>query len=167
MRVFVCDQEVITKCSTLYWEGVWGCGLGELAGSCGVLFLRKQVRDLRVQEFLRELVVGVATPNNLARSIIVEILHCSEGRDVEQVARISKQISRICECLSLPLSLVFKYLACFYCLHSHMLDILVLYWYTCLDCFNILHALVLIISLHAWYCYCACMHTCIKPRELT
>ena len=48
------------------------------------------MRDLRVQEFLRELVEGVATPNDLVRSIIVEILHCGEGRDVEQVARSSK-----------------------------------------------------------------------------
>ena len=65
VRVFVCDQEVITKYSILYWEGGRSCGLGELAGSHCVLFLRKQVRDLRVQEFLRELVVGVAAPSDL------------------------------------------------------------------------------------------------------
>jgi len=63
-------------------ESCRGCGLGELAGSC-VLFLWKQVRDLRVQEFLRELVVGVATPSDLAGSIIVEIFHCGEGEDAE------------------------------------------------------------------------------------
>ena len=51
-----------------------------------MLFLREQVRDLRVQEFLRELVVGVAAPSDLARSIIVKILHSGESGDVEQVA---------------------------------------------------------------------------------
>ena len=62
------------------------------------------MRDLRVHEFLRELVVGVAAPSDLAGSIIVEILHSVEGKDVEQVARTSKQISRVCDCLSLSLS---------------------------------------------------------------
>ena len=37
-----------------------------------VLFLQEQVRDLRVQEFLRELVVGVAAPSDLEGSIIVK-----------------------------------------------------------------------------------------------
>ena len=46
-----------------------------------MLFLREQLRDLRVQEFLRELVVGVAAPSNLAGSILVEILHSVEGGD--------------------------------------------------------------------------------------
>ena len=92
-----------------------------------VLLLWEQVRDLRVQEFLRELVVGVEAPSDLVGSITVKILHSVEGEDVEQVAQISKQIPRVCDCLSLPLSLVFIYLACFYCLHSHMLDILMLY----------------------------------------
>jgi len=50
-----------------------------------VLFLREQVRDLRVQEFLRELVVGVATLSDLAGSILVEILHSVEGGDIEQI----------------------------------------------------------------------------------
>ena len=59
------------------------CGLGELAGS-RVLFLRKQVRDLQVQEFLMELVVGVAVPSDLAGSILVEIVHSVEGGDGEQ-----------------------------------------------------------------------------------
>jgi len=73
----------------LYLRSCRGCGLGELAGS-RVLFLREQVRDLRVQEFLRELVVGVAAPSDLAGSIIVKILHSGEGGDLEQVARTSK-----------------------------------------------------------------------------
>jgi len=46
--------------------------------SC-VLFLREQVKDLRVQEFLRELVIGVSAPSDLAESFIVEILHSVEG----------------------------------------------------------------------------------------
>ena len=41
------------------------------------------MRDLLVQEFLRELVVGVAAPSDLAGSILVKILHCGEGGDVE------------------------------------------------------------------------------------
>jgi len=48
-----------------------------------VLFFREQVRDSRVQEFLRELVVGVVAPSDLARSIIVKIFHSGEGEDVE------------------------------------------------------------------------------------
>ena len=36
-----------------------------------VLFLREQVRDLLVQEFLRELVVGVMALSDLAGSIIM------------------------------------------------------------------------------------------------
>ena len=65
VRVFVSDQEVITRFSSLYWGEVGGCSLDELVGSCCALFLREQVRDLRVQEFLRELVIGVATPSDL------------------------------------------------------------------------------------------------------
>ena len=48
--------------------------------SLRVLFLTSE--GLRVQEFLRELVVGVVTPSDLARSIIVKILHSVEGGDV-------------------------------------------------------------------------------------
>ena len=68
---------MITNCSTFVFEGVRGCSLGKLAGS-RVLFLREQVRNLRVQEFLRELVVGVMAPSDLAGSILVEILHSVE-----------------------------------------------------------------------------------------
>ena len=46
--------------------------------------------------FLRELVVGVVAPSDLAGLSLVEILHCGEGGDVEQVARTSKQFSRVC-----------------------------------------------------------------------
>ena len=52
------------------------------------------MRDLRVQEYLREL-VDVAAPGDLAGSIIVEILHCGKGKNVEEVARTSKQVSRV------------------------------------------------------------------------
>ena len=48
-----------------------------------MLFLREQKRDLPVQEFLRELVAGVAVPSDHAGSIIVKILHSVEGGDVE------------------------------------------------------------------------------------
>ena len=65
-----------------------GFSLGEHGSSC-VLFLQEQVRDLQVQEFLRELVVSVAAPSDLAGSIIVKIFH-SDNWDVEQVARTSK-----------------------------------------------------------------------------
>jgi len=53
--------------------------------SLHVLFLREQVKDLRVQEFLRELIVGIAAPSDLAELIIVEILYSVEGGDIEQV----------------------------------------------------------------------------------
>ena len=60
------------KCSALVLESCRGCSLGKPAGSSCVLFLREQVRDLRVQEFLRELVVGVVASSDLAGSIIAE-----------------------------------------------------------------------------------------------
>ena len=91
------DHQVFHLC---IWRSCRGCGLGELKGS-SVLFLWKQLRDLRVQEFLRELIVGVATPSDFAKLFIVKILHSGEGGDVEQVAQTSKQFSRVCDCLSL------------------------------------------------------------------
>ena len=45
----------------------------------GVLWHR--VRDLRVQEFLREFVALVISRDQA----IVKILHCGKGKDVEQV----------------------------------------------------------------------------------
>ena len=45
--------------------------------------LAEQVRDLRVQEFLWKLVVGVTALSDLAGSILVEILHNVEGEGVE------------------------------------------------------------------------------------
>ena len=119
------------------WRSCRGYDLGKLADS-RVLFLREQVRVLQVQELLREIVVGVAAPSDLAESIIVEILHSSEGGDVEQVARTSKQISRVCDCLSLPLSLVF---IC-------ILYAFIVYIFTCLIylCFIDIHTWVVLIS---------------------
>ena len=52
-------------------------------GSHCVLFLWEQVRDLRVEEFLMELVVGIAAPSDLARSFIVEILYSGKGREIK------------------------------------------------------------------------------------
>ena len=69
---------------------VGGCGLSELAGSCCVLFLQEQVRDLRVQKFLRELIVGTVVPSDLAGSFIVKIFYYGEGGDLEKVARTLK-----------------------------------------------------------------------------
>jgi len=34
--------------------------------------------------------VGVAAPYDLAGSVLIKILHCGEGGDVEQMARTSK-----------------------------------------------------------------------------
>ena len=70
----------------IYWRSCAGCDLSELAIS-RVLFLWEQVRDLWVQEFLRELVVSVVAPSDLAGSFIVKILHSGKGRDGEQVAQ--------------------------------------------------------------------------------
>ena len=68
----------------LYLRSCRGCGLDELAGS-HVLFLREQVRNLWVQEFLRELILGVVAPSDLTGSILVKILHSVEGGNVKQV----------------------------------------------------------------------------------
>ena len=69
------DHKCFTPCTL---RSCRSCSLGELVGS-RILFLQEQVWDLRVQEFLRKLVVGVAAPSDLAGSIIVEILHNVEG----------------------------------------------------------------------------------------
>ena len=73
------------------------------------------MRDLRVQEFLRELVVGVTAPSELAGSFIVKILHIVEGRDIEQVC---SNLKTILPCLRLLISLTcVLFLACSYCLY--------------------------------------------------
>jgi len=70
------------------------------------------VRDLEVQEFLRELIVGVAALSDLTGSILVEILHSVEGRDVEQVC---SNLETILLCLRLFISLSHL---CLYILHA-------------------------------------------------
>jgi len=125
VRVFVGDQrEVITKCSTFVFGGVVVVAATTNLWARAVLFLREQVRGLRVQEFLRELVVGVAVPGDLTGLIIVEILHSVEGRDIEQVCS-NLEIILPCLRLLISLALVFIYRACLYCLSLYMLDILV------------------------------------------
>ena len=75
--------------------------------------------------FLRELVVGVTTPSDLMRSIIVKIFHSVEGEDVEQVC---SNLKIILLCLRLLISLT-----CIYILHAiivcifYMLDISLCY----------------------------------------
>ena len=88
------DHQVFYLC---IWRSCRGCGLGELVDS-GVLFLREQVRNLRVQEFFRELVVGVTALRDFAGSIIVKILHSVEGEDVPQVC---SNLEIILQCLRL------------------------------------------------------------------
>ena len=82
------------------------------------------MRDLRVQEFLRELVVGVAAPSDLAGSIIVEILHSGEGGDVK----------RVCSNLetNLPCLLLFISLLLVYILHAYIVYIFICLTYLCL-----------------------------------
>ena len=90
-----------------------------------VLFLQEQVRNLRVQEFLRELVIGVAASSDLAGSILVEILYSFEGGDIEQGCSNLKTILPYLRLLSLSLSLslVFIYLTCLSYLSHYMHDI--------------------------------------------
>jgi len=126
VRVYFCDQEKWSLIfHPLYLRCCRGCSLDKLSGS-HVLFLREQVRDLQVQEFLRKLVVGVAAPSDLTGSILVEILHSVEGQDVEQVC---SSFETILPCLWLLISLFLSYL----CFISCMLILLsFLYaWYTC------------------------------------
>ena len=63
-------------------------------------------------------------PSDLAGSFLMEILHCGEGGDVEQVARTSKQFSCVCDCSSLSTHLLF--ITCSHYYYLYMLDI-----YTC------------------------------------
>ena len=63
--------------------------------------------------------VGVAAPSDLAGSILVEILYCGEGEDVEQVARTLKQFSHVYNFLS------FSLLTCLYILHAHIVHVFI------------------------------------------
>ena len=112
MRVVFVIKRNDHKCSTLYFESCKGCSLSELAGS-RVLSFREQVRNLRAQEFLRELVMGVVAPSDHAGSFLVKILYSVEGGDVEQVCS-NLETNLPCLRLLFFLSLVFIYLAFFY-----------------------------------------------------
>ena len=85
-----------------------------------VLFLWEQVRDLRVQEFLRELVISVAAPSDLAGSILVKILYSVKGGDVEQVCLNLETNLPCLRLLSLSLSLTYLYI-----LHANIVFIFI------------------------------------------
>jgi len=81
------------------------------------------VRDLQVQEFLRELVVDVTAPTDLAGSILVEFLHSIEGGDVKQVC---SNLEIILPCLRLLISLSHTHL-CLYISYAY-----IIYLFICL-----------------------------------
>ena len=108
--------------STLYLKSYKRYDLSKLV-SLRMLFLREQVRNLRVQEFLRELIVGVAAPSDLEGSILVEIFYSVEGRDVEQV---SSNLKIILLYLRLLISLL-----CLYILHTYIVHIFICLIYAC------------------------------------
>jgi len=123
--VLLCiEKELEVAASVSLLVRVVCCSCGNKWGTCGSV------------EFLRELVVGVAAPSDLERSFLVEILHCGEGGDVEQVVRNSKQIFCVCDCLS------FYQLTCAYILHAYYI------------CAHLLHAgyYLCTIDIHAWDC---------------
>ena len=70
------------------------------------------MRDLQVQEFLRELVVDVTAPTDLAGSILVKFLHSIEGGDVKQVC---SNLKIILPCLRLLISLSHTHFSFFFC----------------------------------------------------
>ena len=119
MRVYVCDE--------FLWELSVEVRPRQACGFRCMLFLREQVRDLRVQEFLSEIVVGVMAPSDLAGSFLVKILYSIKGGAIEQGCSNFEIILPYLRLLiSLSLSLVFVYLACLYCLYLYMLYILML-----------------------------------------
>ena len=115
---------MITSIPPLVLRSCRSYDLGELADS-RVLFLREQVSDLRVQEFLWELVVGVVALSDLARSILVEILHSVEGGDIEKVCSNLETINPYLQLL-ISLSLVF------YILHAYIVHLFICLIYLCL-----------------------------------
>ena len=153
MRVFcLWSREVITTCSTWYLKSCRGCGLGELAGSCCIEFLRELVVGVRPQQAsVLACVVHAGTSKGHAcpivlegarcwycgtewscRIVIVKILHSSEGGDIEKCAQISKQFFRICNCSSLSH-------LCLYILHAYIVYVFICLIYLCLiDIFQII-----------------------------
>ena len=82
-------------------------------------------RYLRVQEFLRELFVGVMVPSDLAGSFLVKILHSVEGGDVEQVC---SNLKTILFCLRLLISLSHL---CLFILHTYIVYLFICLIYLC------------------------------------
>ena len=113
--------------------------------ACGVLFLREQERDWRVQRSSSvNSRVGVAAPSDPVGSILVEILHSVEGGDVEQVCSNLETILSCLRLLSPYLSLVF--ISCLYLLLISITCLI----YTCA------------ILSYTWGLFA---HTYIQPRE--
>ena len=122
---YFCDQEKWSQVfHPLVLRSCKRCGLGKLV-CLRVLFLREKMRDLRVQEFLRELIVDVATPSDLVGSFLVKILHSVEGGDVEHVY---SNLKIILLCLWLLISLS---LSCVYILHAYIVHIFICLIYLC------------------------------------
>ena len=98
-----------------------------------VLFLWEQVRDLRVQEFQCELVVGVAGPSDPVGSFFVKILHSVEG-DVEQGCSNLETNLPCWRLLSLSLSLSLSHLW-LHILHAYIAYIFICLIYLVLYCY--------------------------------
>ena len=93
---------------------------------------------------------GCCAPSDPAGSFIVEILHCGEGRNVEQVAQTLKQFSFVLRLLISLLTHLCIYRACLLSLCSSItcLILLVLNRYTCLSCL-ISYIVIIVYSLYA------------------
>ena len=89
-----------------------------------VLFLQEQVSDLRVQEFLRELMVGVAAPSDFVGSILLKIFHSVKGEDVEQVCL---YVETTLPCLRLLISLSLEFISCMLLLFTSFTCLIFLY----------------------------------------
>ena len=88
------------KCSTPLIGNLQRCGLGNQV-CLRVLFLQEQVRDLRVQKLLRELVVGIAAPSDITRSLQQKSFIVLKAGTQSKCSQTLKQISRVCDFLSL------------------------------------------------------------------
>ena len=95
---------------------------------------------------LRELVVGVTVPSDLAGSFIVKILHIVEGRDIEQVC---SNLKIILPCLRLLISLFLSHL-CLCILHVYIVYLFICFIYLCF------------INIYAWV---VCLLTLIFNQE--
>ena len=111
--------------------------------------MREKVSDLWVQEFLRELVVGVATLSDLARLILVEILHSVEGGNIEQVC---SNLETILSCLRLLISLSLT--------HTHLCFISCI----CLLFISLICLIYLLLKLNM-YAWVVCLLTLVFNQE--